>query len=80
MIFHWWHVLVAAIPILPNLWSLWHLWSHDFNNDFERKVRWLLLCVFVPVIGGRIYIFKGRKYAGSKIDRRQRNNRFNPQG
>ena len=70
MIFHWWHVLVAAIPILPNLWSLWHLWSHDFNNDFERKVRWLLLCVFVPVIGGLIYIFKGRKYAGSKIDRR----------
>lgn len=60
--FAWWHVLVALLPILPNLWSVWHICRHEFSPP-EKKLYWLLLAVFVPVIGGVIYIFIGRKRA-----------------
>ena len=56
MTFAWWHVLVAIIPILPNLWGVWHIWSHDFNDDLPKKVTWLMLCVFLPVVGGLLYL------------------------
>ena len=56
MTFAWWHVLVAIIPILPNLWGVWHIWSHDFNDDLPKKVIWLMLCVFLPVVGGLLYL------------------------
>ena len=67
MVFAWWHILVALIPILPNLWSLWHIWSHDFGGEFQKKVIWLLIAVFVPVLGGLLYIFIGRHKAGAKV-------------
>lgn len=69
MTFAWWYVLVAIIPILPNLWGIWHIWSHDFDGDMTKKVIWLLLCVFLPILGGLIYLFLGRKFAGKKIVR-----------
>jgi len=62
MTFAWWHVLLAIVPILPNLWSIWHIWVHAFAPP-ERRIYWLLLAVFVPVFGGLIYIFYGRKQA-----------------
>lgn len=69
MTFAWWHVLVALIPILPNLWGVWHIWSHDFGGDLQKKVLWLLPCVFLPVLGGLLYLFFGRRRAGTKIVR-----------
>ena len=66
MTFAWWHVLVALIPILPNFWSIWHIWNHRFSS-FQQKVPWLLVAVFLPVLGGLIYIFVGRRHAGEKI-------------
>ena len=55
MTFAWWHVLVALIPILPNLWSIWHIWNHRFSS-FQQKAIWLVIAVFLPVLGGLIYI------------------------
>lgn len=69
MTFQWWHVLLALLPILLNLWGLWHVWSHDFGGDFQRKVLWLLCCVFLPVLGGLIYLVAGRPSAGARIAR-----------
>ena len=66
MTFAWWHVLVALIPILPNLWSIWHIWNHRFSS-FQQKAVWLVIAVFLPVLGGLIYIFAGRRHAGEKI-------------
>lgn len=62
MTFAWWHVLVAFIPILPNFWSIWDIWHHSFPTA-EQRMCWLLLVVFVPFLGGLIYIFTGRKQA-----------------
>lgn len=62
MTFAWWHVLVVLVPILPNLYSIWHIWTHSFKPP-EKRFYWLALAVFVPVLGGLIYIFYGRKQA-----------------
>lgn len=52
--------LAALVPILPNLWSLWHAYWRDFPSLNEKMI-WLCLAVFVPVLGGLIYLFFGRK-------------------
>ncbi len=58
----WWHFLVLTLPILPNLYSIWHVRRHYFSTEQEKSL-WFLLCVFVPVIGGIIYIIFGRRKA-----------------
>ena len=79
MTFAWWHPLVALIPMLPSFWSIWHIWSHEFETPQQRAL-WLVLVeswyqkdkvlvVFLPVLGGIIYIFTGRTKARGKIQR-----------
>ncbi len=58
----WWHFLVLLVPMLPNLYSIWHVRNHYFSNEQEKSL-WFLLVVFVPVIGGIIYLIIGRKKA-----------------
>ncbi|MBO4300184.1 MAG: PLDc N-terminal domain-containing protein [Desulfovibrio sp.] len=62
MTFQWWHVLVALIPMLPTFWSILHVWRHEFSTPQQRAL-WLVLVVFLPVVGGLIYIFTGRRKA-----------------
>lgn len=62
MTFAWWHVPVAFIPMIPNFWSIWDIWTHAFPTP-ERRIYWLMFVIFVPVLGGLIYIFIGRKHA-----------------
>lgn len=62
MTFSWWHVVVALLPMLPTFWSIWDIWNHSFVT-MGRKMGWLVFVVLVPVIGGLIYIFVGRKQA-----------------
>lgn len=62
MTFSWWHALIVLLPILPNFWSIWHIWNHSFQTD-QRKMIWLVIAVFIPVIGGLLYIFFGRSKA-----------------
>lgn len=70
MIFAWWHALIIALPMLPTLWGIWHIWSHDFNGNPQKRALWLVLVVFLPCIGGLIYLCCGRKYAGSPLRRK----------
>ncbi len=59
-------LLLMALPILPNLWSIWHAYFRTFKTDVERLI-WLGICVFVPVLGGLVYIIFGRP-RGRKAD------------
>lgn len=67
MTFAWWHLLVAALPLIPGFWGIWHIWTHAFDGDFQKKVKWLVLVVFIPVLGALLYIAMGRKCAGARI-------------
>ena len=58
----WWHWLVLALPILPNLWSIWHVRTHTFPSEQEKSL-WFLLAVFVPVLGGLVYLVLGLRRA-----------------
>lgn len=62
MTFAWWHILVLLVPMLPAFWSIWDIWSHSFK-DYNQKMLWLILVVFMPVLGALIYIFWGRRHA-----------------
>ena len=55
-------VLLIVLPILPNLWSIWHIFHRDFDTP-QEKMAWLALAVFIPVLGGLIYILFGRRRA-----------------
>ena len=68
MTFAWWHPLAALIPMLPSFWSIWHIWDHEFETPQQRALC-LVLVVFLPVLGGIIYIFTGRTKARGKIQR-----------
>ena len=52
--------LMLTVPILPTLWSIWHAHFREFPSHNEKMI-WLGVCVFVPVIGGIIYILFGRR-------------------
>lgn len=66
MTFAWWHLLLALVPMLPTFWSIWNIWNSDFPT-FQTKMLWLVLVIFLPVIGGLIYIFAGQRQAVPKI-------------
>lgn len=46
------------LPMLPNLLGIWHVYRHRFLG--QEQIIWLMVCVFVPVIGGIAYFFFGR--------------------
>lgn len=53
-------LIALCIPVIPNLWAIWHAFHCDFQNPYEKMV-WLLLSVFLPFIGGLLYLIWGRK-------------------
>ncbi|MGX9365260.1 PLDc N-terminal domain-containing protein [Desulfoplanes sp. PS50] len=53
-------IAILALPIIPNLWAIWHIFRHDFATPAEKK-GWIFLNVFLPVFGGIIYLFIGRR-------------------
>lgn len=55
----WTKLLLLALPILPNLWCIWHSFNHEFPNPPEKFI-WLGAGVFLPVLGGLLYLFWGR--------------------
>lgn len=59
-------LLLLVVPILPNLWAIWHIFRCDFNTS-QEKMAWLAVAVFLPVLGGIIYLFWGRRRAHKVI-------------
>ncbi len=53
-------------PALLNLWGIWHAFRHDFPSPAERLL-WIGLCVFVPFLGGAIYLLFGLRRAGERM-------------
>jgi hypothetical protein len=53
-------IAILTLPIIPNLWAIWHIFRHDFAMPAEKK-GWIFLNVFLPVFGGIIYFFIGRR-------------------
>ena len=58
--------ILVALPILPNLWAIWHGFHHSFPSQQERLI-WILLAVFVPVIGGIAYLLFGRRRVTGRL-------------
>ncbi len=54
----WWHWLILALPILPNFFALWHIRQRYFASEQEKSL-WFLLSIFIPVLGGLIYLVFG---------------------
>lgn len=52
-------LILLVIPILPNLWCIWHAHSSEFASPVERLL-WIGAGVFIPVIGGLLYLAIGR--------------------
>jgi hypothetical protein len=57
--------LLALLPIVPNLWAIWHAFHREFATAAEKGA-WILASVFIPVLGGIVYCFWGRK-RGTKV-------------
>lgn len=62
MTFAWWHIVIMLIPMLPTFWSIYNIWNSTFPRP-EARMLWLVFVIFVPVIGGIVYIFTGRRNA-----------------
>jgi len=60
-----WQLVVLFAPALLNTWGIWHIFKHTFATQVERAV-WLVVCVFLPVFGGIIYLFFGLRRARGK--------------
>ena len=61
-------LILLFIPAIPNLWGIWHAYHRVFPTQQERLI-WLGICIFVPVIGGLIYLVFGMRRAKKHIPR-----------
>ncbi|MHC1710850.1 MAG: PLDc N-terminal domain-containing protein [Solidesulfovibrio sp.] len=51
---------ILAVPILPNFIAIWHSFHREFPTHMEKMI-WFLLAIFVPLLGGVVYLIWGRK-------------------
>lgn len=53
-------VALLLVPMIPTFWAISHISKGKFATP-GQKYRWLALVVFLPPVGGFIYLFAGRK-------------------
>ncbi|CAK7071059.1 MAG: hypothetical protein DELT_01885 [Desulfovibrio sp.] len=53
---------ILTLPILPNFWCIWHAGRHAFPGPAEQQ-QWIRVGVFVPILGGLIYLLFGMRRA-----------------
>jgi len=53
-------LILLILPVIPNLWAIWHIFRHDFATPAEKK-GWIWMNVILPVLGGILYFFIGRR-------------------
>lgn len=58
---------LLALPMLPNLWGIWHAYRHRFKGQAEQMI-WIVVCVFLPVLGGLAYLLVGRARAMKPVE------------
>lgn len=58
---HWiFSILLFVVPLILWVWALIDILKSTFK-DTATKIVWLLVVIFLPVIGVIIYYFVGRK-------------------
>ncbi|MDL2268271.1 PLD nuclease N-terminal domain-containing protein [Desulfovibrio sp. OttesenSCG-928-G15] len=55
-------LLLMGLPAIPNLFGIWHAFKRVFPSPNERLI-WIAICVFVPVVGGLLYLAFGFRRA-----------------
>lgn len=55
-------ILLLGLPAIPNLFGIWHAFNHEFPGPQER-LKWLGVCVFIPIFGGIAYLLLGMRRA-----------------
>ncbi|MBW2036309.1 MAG: PLDc_N domain-containing protein [Deltaproteobacteria bacterium] len=53
-------LLIFLIPIVPTFWAIVDLAYRDFVS-IRRKALWGIFVVFVPCLGGIVYLLFGRR-------------------
>ncbi len=53
---------LLMLPAFINLWSIYHATRHTFPRENERAL-WLTACIFLPVLGGVLYLLFGLRRA-----------------
>ena len=60
-------LLVLLLPMVPTFWAIVDVAYRDFGS-LKKKALWAGLVVFVPCLGGLVYLVFGRRQ-GTKIPR-----------
>ncbi len=53
-------IVVLVLVILPNYIAIWQSFHREFPSPLERMF-WFLLAIFVPLLGGLVFLVWGRK-------------------
>lgn len=53
-------IFLLMLPAVLNLWTIWHAMNHAFPQEKERLL-WVLAGIFLPVLGGILYLIFGFK-------------------
>ncbi|MDL2285721.1 PLDc N-terminal domain-containing protein [Desulfovibrio sp. OttesenSCG-928-F07] len=63
---------ILALPMLLNLWGITHAFAHRVFNPVLNTI-WMCICVFLPVIGGVLYLAIGFKQIKKQKENPQNN-------
>ncbi len=58
-------VLIFLLPLVPTFWAIVDVAHRDFGT-LKKKALWGAFIVFVPCLGGLVYLIFGRRQ-GTKI-------------
>lgn len=58
-------VLILLLPVVPTFWAIVDVAYRDFGT-LKKKALWGTFIVFVPCLGGLVYLIFGRRQ-GTKI-------------
>lgn len=60
-------LLILLLPMVPTFWAIRDV-AHRSFDDPQKKMIWLLIIIFLPVLGGLIYFaFKKFRKDADKI-------------
>ena len=58
-------LLILLLPMVPTFWAIVDIAYRDFGT-LKKKALWGALIVFIPCLGGLVYLILGRRQ-GTKI-------------